>query len=238
MPKAPTPRERVRAEFTREIKDAARRHLAEHGPAGLSMRTLAKDVGLVSASALYRYYPGRDALLTALIADAYDALGEAADAAADPFDGADHADRWLAVCRAVRDWALAHPHEFALVHGSPVPGYTAPEDTTGPGTRLPLLIGRLFQEAAAAGAYRPLGDPAVPAPARAALAPLLDRLPPGTPAHLVVSALAAWSDLLGALALELFGHLARITTDPGAYFDHLMHRTGALLGLASPAASC
>ncbi|WP_442788519.1 hypothetical protein [Kitasatospora sp. YST-16] len=53
----------------------------------------------------------------------------------------------------------------------------------------------------------------------------------------MVSALAAWSDLLGALALELFGHLARITTDPGAYFDHLMHRTGALLGLASPAAS-
>ncbi|MFJ5232640.1 TetR/AcrR family transcriptional regulator [Kitasatospora sp. NPDC088391] len=232
MPKAPTPRERVRAEFTREIKDAARRQLAADGPAGLSMRTLARDVGLVSASALYRYYPGRDALLTALIADAFDALGDAADAAA-AAPAAGHPERWLAVCHAVRDWALAHPHEFALVHGSPVPGYTAPEDTTGPGTRLPLLVGRLFAEAAAAGAYRPVGDPAVPAAARAALAPLLDRLPPGPPDHLVVAALGAWSDLLGAVSLELFGHLARITADGRPFFEHRMRRTGALHGLTA-----
>ena len=134
-PKALTARERARIEFTRDIKEAARRQLAEHGPAGLSLRGVARDIGLASASALYRYFPGRDALLTALIADAYDALGDAADAAAAATRAEPYLTRWTGVCHAVRAWALAHPHEYALIHGSPVPGYEAPPDTTAPGIR-------------------------------------------------------------------------------------------------------
>ena len=73
-------RARVRAALTREIVDAARRHLAVDGAAGLSLRAVARELGMAS-SAVYRYFPSRDDLLTALIVDAYDALGAAAEEA-------------------------------------------------------------------------------------------------------------------------------------------------------------
>ncbi|MCU7820670.1 TetR/AcrR family transcriptional regulator [Kitasatospora sp. DSM 101779] len=234
MPAAPKPltaRERARIEFTRDIKEAARRQLAEHGPDGLSLRGVARDIGLVSASALYRYFPGRDALLTALITDSYDALGDAADAAVSAAADRDPAARWTALCHAVRDWAVAHPHEYALIYGSPVPGYTAPADTTAPGTRLPFLIGALFAEAAAAGCYRPGPAPAAPAEARRALQPLLDRLPGEVSADLVIAGVSAWTYLCGAVSFEVFGHRSAIVADPRAYFDHEIHRIGALLGI-------
>ncbi|WP_030275621.1 TetR/AcrR family transcriptional regulator [Streptomyces sp. NRRL B-24484] len=239
MPASPKPltaRERARIEFTRDIKEAARRQLAEHGPDGLSLRGVARDIGLVSASALYRYFPGRDALLTALITDSYDALGDAAGAAVTAAADRDPAGRWIALCHAVRDWAVAHPHEYALIYGSPVPGYTAPEDTTAPGTRLPFLIGALFAEAAAAGGYRPGPSPAAPEEARRSLRPLLDRLPGGTPADLVVAGVSAWTYLCGAVSFEVFGHRAAIVADPRAYFDHEVRRIGTLLGIVPPSA--
>ncbi|MFC9330104.1 TetR/AcrR family transcriptional regulator [Kitasatospora sp. NPDC057015] len=240
MPTAPrtlTARERARIEFTRDIKEAARRQLAEHGPAGISLRGVARDIGLVSASALYRYFPGRDALLTALIADGYDSLGDAADAAAEAADAQGHLDRWVAVCHAVRDWALAHPHEYALIHGSPVPGYTAPEDTREPGTRVPFLIGGLFARAAQDGAYHPLDGLPVPADAHRALAPLLGRLPEGIPDDLVIAGLTAWTYLFGAVSFEVFGHRAAIVADHRAYYDHEVRRLGILVGLGpAPAA--
>src|SRR5215207_9080182 len=112
--RVPTARERVRAELTTEITDAARRQLAEVGAAALSLRAVARELGMAS-SAVYRYFPSRDDLLTRLIIEGYDALGAAAEAADDPADPP--LDRWLAVCRTVRRWALAHPHEYALLYG-------------------------------------------------------------------------------------------------------------------------
>src|ERR1043166_4451027 len=125
-----TARERVRAELIREITEVARAQPATGGAAGLSLRAVARELGMVS-SAVYRYFPSRDDLLTALIIDGYNAIGAAVERA----DGACRRDdphgRGLAACRAVRDWALAHPHEYSLVYGSPVPGYRAPEQTIG-----------------------------------------------------------------------------------------------------------
>src|ERR1700688_4015750 len=103
-PNAPrTARERARAELTREIKEGARRQLAATGANGISLRAVARELGMVS-SALYRYYPSRDDLLTALIIDAYDAVGEAAERAiADGKpDESWGRDRWLAACHAIR----------------------------------------------------------------------------------------------------------------------------------------
>src|SRR4051812_40311512 len=129
-------RARARIEVTAAIKDEARKQLAEDGATKLSLRAVARELGMVS-SALYRYFPSRDDLLTALIVDAYDAVGEAAEhALAKQRKAASPAARWIAVCRAVRAWALAHPHEYALIYGSPVPGYTAPEATIGPAARV------------------------------------------------------------------------------------------------------
>src|SRR5437016_3399415 len=145
-----TARDRARAELTGEIKAVARRHLAEEGSAALSLRAVAREVGMVS-SAVYRYFPSRDDLLTALIIDAYDAVGERAEAAerASRNRGADA--RWLSVCEAVRAWALADPHEYALIFGSPVPGYAAPEATIGPASRVPLVLLRLIGDGVASG---------------------------------------------------------------------------------------
>src|SRR5579885_2276359 len=128
-------RARVRAEMIDEIKTIARRRLAEEGT-NVSLRAIARDLGMVS-SALYRYFPSRDDLLTALIVDAYNSLGEAAEKAdAGVADRKDIAGRWLAVARAVREWALHRPHEYALIYGTPVPGYAAPPDTVPPATRV------------------------------------------------------------------------------------------------------
>src|SRR5258706_4772974 len=110
-------RARVRAGLVDEIKSIARRQLAEHGAAALSLRAVAREVGLVS-SAVYRYFASRDELLTALILDAYNALGETAEQADAARDPADLIGRFESVCHAVRAWALSHPHEYALTYGS------------------------------------------------------------------------------------------------------------------------
>src|ERR1700742_4446639 len=127
-----TARERARTELTREIKEEARRQLAAAGADGLSLRAVARELGMVS-SALYRYYPSRDDLLTALIIDAYNALGEAAErAVAGP---AAARERWVAAWHAIRDGVRSNSHEYALICGSPVPGSGAPEATIGPAAR-------------------------------------------------------------------------------------------------------
>ena len=131
-----TARERARAELTQVIKDEARRQLAEVGAHGLSLRAVARELGMVS-SALYRYFPSRDRLLTELIVDAYNAVGEAAESAAHT---GDQRQRWHAIWQATRKWAKAHPHEYALIYGSPIPGYEAPQDTVIPAGRVGLAL--------------------------------------------------------------------------------------------------
>src|SRR6187455_3051463 len=128
-------RERAKAEVRSEILDVARKHLADSGPTELSVRAVARELGLVP-SAVYRYFENRDELLTALIIESYDALGAEAEAALTSASLRKPATRWLAVARAIRAWALRNPHEFALLYGTPVPGYSAPDDTVAPGTRV------------------------------------------------------------------------------------------------------
>ena len=127
-------RDIARAHLTAEITDTARRHLVEHGAAGLSLRAVSRELGMAS-SAIYRYFPSRDALLTQLIVDAYDALGAAVEAAEGAVDRADNLARFRAIAHSVRAWALTNPHEYALIYGSPLPGYVAPADTNDPATQ-------------------------------------------------------------------------------------------------------
>ncbi len=134
-----TARDRARAEITAEILDAGRRHLATDGAAGLSLRAVARELGMAS-SAVYRYVASRDDLLTRLIIDAYNSLGAAAEVREAAVDRGDLAGRWSAICAAVRGWALANPNEYALIYGSPVPGYVAPPDTIAPASRVSNLL--------------------------------------------------------------------------------------------------
>lgn len=225
-----TARQRVRAELTAEITDVARSHLAEHGAEGLSLRAVARELGMVS-SALYRYFPSRDHLLTALIVEAYDAVGAAAEEAAGAVGPDDLQGRWLALATATRGWAVAHPHEWALIFGSPVPGYRAPSDTIDPAARIPLLLIGLGQEAADRRA-RPRTDPAPPPDAvRADLQRLRDATGATLDDHELARGIAAWTALVGTISFELFGHLNNVITDHDAFFAHQMAAVGRDLGL-------
>ena len=133
-----------------EIKAVARRQLADSGADGLSLRAVSRELEMVS-SALYRYFPSRDDLLTALIVDAYRSLGEAAAEAESAVRRPDLGGRFLATASATRRWAVEHRHEWALIFGSPIPGYAAPPDTIDPAAQIPLLLLAIAADATAAG---------------------------------------------------------------------------------------
>ncbi len=226
-----TARERVRAELTREIADTARRHLATEGAAGLSLRAVAREMGMVS-SAVYRYFPSRDDLLTTLIIDGYNAVGAAVEDAAAGCRGGDYPGRWLAACRAVRTWALAHPHEYALVYGSPVPGYRAPAQTIGPASRVAVVFGRIISDALAAGALDP---PRLGTAPPGGFGPDADRLResvlPAAPDDVAARALAAWASVFGMVSFELFGQFENVVTDRDGYYDYVVTCWGRVIGL-------
>jgi AcrR family transcriptional regulator len=228
-------RARVRAELVQEIKDEARRQLAESGAPALSLRAVARELGMVS-SAIYRYFPSRDQLLTALIIDAYDAIGAATEAADSACDRSDVAGRWSAACHAVRDWALGHPHEYALVYGSPVPGYLAPQDTIGPASRVTLIIAGVVRDAADSGQ---LGMPFMPelspklSKAAAIEAARVKKLAlQGVPNDAIVRTLVAWTQLFGMVSFEIFGRFEGVVEDVSAIFDQAVITMAAYVGIA------
>lgn len=236
MEKARTARQRAREDITAEILEAARIRLAETGPGGLSLRAVARDVEMVS-SAVYRYFPSRDHLLTALLIRAYDELGDAAETADETVvDRSDTAARWMATCRAVREWALAHPHDYALLYGSPVTGYAAPQDTVVPATRVVVRLIEIVVAAQESGAKPPLPPPGATSgfaqSFRGAVAEIERRtaLTLDVPTELVGRLLMAWSSVFGVLSFELWGHLIGAVEDRAAYFDGVVARLWHDLG--------
>ncbi|OBI43356.1 TetR family transcriptional regulator [Mycobacterium kyorinense] len=217
-------RERIEA----RILELGRRHLVDYGAAGLSLRAIARDLGMVS-SAVYRYVSSRDELLTRLLVDAYSTLADAVDRARDA-DPEVWSDDVLAIAHAARRWAIAHPASWALLYGSPVPGYHAPaERTVGPGTR---VVGALF-DAVAAGITTGdivLTNNAAPQPVSADFARLRHEF--GFPGDdpVVAKCFAIWAGLVGAISLEVFGQYGSDTlTDPEAVFDTQVRLLAGLL---------
>lgn len=231
MASAPqTARARARAELTRAILDRAGEQLAEVGPAALSVRQIARDLEMAS-SAVYRYFPSRDALLTALLIEAYDDLGDAVERAdAAVATRLDLHARWRHVCHAIHDWARAQPHRYALLYGSPVPGYAAPDDTVTSAGRVTGAILAILHDAQTAGL-----SPAPPVPLtaaeRAGLAPVRGFLDPPFDDDVLARGLVAWAALFGSISLELFGHMYRGVLDYDAHFAQVVDQLAADLGL-------
>lgn len=225
-----TARERARAELTREIKDQARRQLAVVGADGLSLRAVARELGMVS-SALYRYFPSRDDLLTALIVDAYGALATAAESADEP--GQPPRIRLRAVCAAVRSWSRANPHQYALIYGSPVPGYSAPQITVESAARIPLALLRIVREGwtgrgvDGAEPSSPVLTPVLAAQMRA----VADQFAPELPEHVLADGLLAWTQLFGVISFELFGQLVGSADPSDEFFAHAVDRMADQIGL-------
>jgi len=217
-------RARVRAEMIEEIKTTARGYLSTDG-ANLSLRAVARDLGVVS-SALYRYFASRDDLLTALIIDAYNALGDVVEEASASRPREDLEGRWLAIAHAIREWALHQPHEYALIYGSPVPGYQAPQDTVGPATRSSFTLIGLLRDGVELGIYTGDGDP-LPGPLREDLARLRADAAPHVPEALLARGMAGWLLIFGTVSFELFGQFETVVTDRQAFFDFQMREAFA-----------
>jgi AcrR family transcriptional regulator len=211
-------RQQSRDRIEGQIIELGRRHLVTEGPAGLSLRAIARDLGMVS-SAVYRYVASRDDLLTLLLVDAYSELADAVDRAWEE-SGGSWRDQVLAMAHAARRWAVDQPASWALLYGSPVPGYHAPrERTVGPGTR---VVGALFDAIAAGIASSEIVESNI-----AAAQPLssdFDRLRaefdfPGDDSA-VAKCFLLWAGLVGAISLEVFGQYGADTlTEPGVVFD-------------------
>lgn len=230
---AGTPRERARAQTMAEIVRIGRAHLASEGAAALSLRAVARDLGVVS-SAVYRYVKSRDELLTLLVVDGYDELGDAVDAALAKARRAGHRGRFIALGRAVRSWALAEPATYALLFGSPVPGYHAPaERTTGPGTRVVGALVGLLDEAYAAGGLADATATALPGRLGRDFATIRADLGLGLPDEVLARGVLAWAALFGCVSFEVFGQYGQDTFSAAdTLFDHHLAVIADTVGLS------
>lgn len=210
-------RARVRAELTNEIKRLAREQLAAVGAPNLSLRAIARELDMAS-SAMYRYFSTRDDLLTALIIDAYDALGEVGERADAAVPNGGFRERFNAVAGAARDWAVAHPAEWGLLFGTPVPGYAAPPDTIGPATRFAGVLMGILDDAHRAG-LRPPATRRASAPAvHRDLTQLAARSGLVIDPELLAIGIHLWISLVGTIGFLLHGHLHNVIEDQDAFF--------------------
>ncbi|MET8833675.1 TetR/AcrR family transcriptional regulator [Micromonospora sp. NPDC004540] len=217
---APTRRERLRTATLAEIKDAARRLLVTGGVEAVSLRAIARDMGM-TAPAIYRYFPSLEALVVALAGDLYDELRREIEAARDAA-GADPGDQLVEMCRAMRRWAVGHPAEFTLIFGSPAPGLREFADQCvdpgHPGARFGAVFLTPFV-ALTRGARLPT-PPAELLQQRLGghLAPLAAKHG-DLPIQVAYAFLSAWTRLYGLVAMEVFGHLGWAVDRPEALFE-------------------
>jgi len=219
-------RQRVHAAVREDIIGTAREQLAAAGAASLSLRAVARELGM-APSAMYRYFQSRDELLTALIVEAYDAMGAVAEAAAE-HGGGTAAERFKSVCWALRDWALAHPHEYALLYGTPVPGYHAPELTIDPASRVTRVLGGILRDACQAGE---IAESRIPPISEAQ--PVAEEVMAGVPLPAVARGLAVWSFLFGQISFEVFGRFEGVVTNGEVLFDYAISTMLDIVGMAA-----
>ncbi|MGY1738004.1 TetR/AcrR family transcriptional regulator [Geodermatophilus sp. SYSU D00684] len=229
-------RERLRAETLRDIRSAARRVLVEHGPDGLALRAIAREVGL-TAPALYRYYASREELVEQVVADLYDELCDHLEAARDAVVPPRPGAQLLVTARAFRTWAVGHPAEFGLLFGSAADGVVPDETGEGPAAVAGRRFGGVFAALLAAVYFqRPF-----PVPADADLAPDFQeqlrawcaKLPVELPLGVMAVFLSCWVRLYGLVCMEVFGHLKFALVDAAPLFEAEMRAIGEQLGISA-----
>lgn len=226
-----TARQQAREHVIAEIITVSRRQLAAEGAASLSLRAVARELDMAS-SAIYRYVKSRDELLTMLIVNAYNALGEAAENAS--VTKGTVAANWRSMCHAIRTWAIEHPHEYALLFGSPVPGYVAPASTVDPASRVTLILARLLDEAYRAGDIAATHGAVLQEDLASELHELVNAVIPDVPAEIVARGLAAWTLVLGHVSFEVFGRFDDMVVSSNAFFDNVVTLSMEVMGLEAP----
>jgi AcrR family transcriptional regulator len=223
-------RAQARLETTTEIKRLAREQIASKGAANLSLREIARGMG-VASSALYRYFASRDQLLTVLIIESYDDIGDTVERADANCSRDDLTGRWRAVSQSLRNWALTNPSDYGLIFGTPVPGYEAPIDTIAPALRYTNVLLHLLADAQVVGC-----KPLITVPTTKGVSREYKRVRANLGIKLtddmLLAGLAAWAALFGAISIELFGHVDTVFTNPETHFRALTEMLGnQMLGM-------
>ena len=218
-----TRREKLRQETHQEILDTAKRQITAQGAAALSLRAIAREMGM-TAPAIYRYFENRDALVTALILEAYASFGAALEAYTNT---GNPIENFTALGMAYREWALTNPEQYQLIFGTPIPGYQAPDVETVPAARKTLMV-----LVAAIEALRATGE-LTPQPEYAQLpksiAAAMEQF--GESAPSIYLATLLWSKLHGLVSLELNNHLRYLIGDPEAFYAQELQAILRQLGL-------
>ena len=200
-----TRRERLRAATIDEIKTIARQQMTDTGTAALSLRAVAREMGMTSP-ALYRYFDSRDDLVTALIVDAFNSFADTLKSAPETFPEDEHANRVAAIAEAYRQWALSHPQEYTLIFGTPIPGYHAPMEVTDPAAERSMLA--LIKELDSAYQDgKPLVTESSPA-LQDQMKYWMDKYSEAGAVAVIHAALGCWALIHGLVSLELYGHLS------------------------------
>jgi AcrR family transcriptional regulator len=228
-------RARLREQTSDEIKTIALKLMADGGPDAISLRAIARQMGM-TAGAIYSYFATRDDLVTTLIGDVYTAAVRAAESARDAVPETDPGGRIVAWAQAMRAWALANPEGFRLIYGDPVPGYQAPDD--GPAkdaelracTGLVDLVAAAWPSAAAQQSDRRRYEwsdfePDLVDHVRERFADL--------PPEAIALTLRVWGRMHGLVALEIYGHLSGLVHDRESVYCDEMSDLVASLGFAA-----
>lgn len=207
-------RDRLRHQTIVEARNIALRQLAEVGAGGISLNAIARDMGM-TGPALYRYIPSRDALLTDLVLDAYEHLGDAIWADVESSAGKDPETRLRSQAQALRDWTLANPHRYLLIFGTPVPGFHAPVERTQPAAQRVLEASIVLLLDVTPDHWEPSSDPFdIELETWASRAGI-----PSMPGALLRQALYGWTRLHGVLSLEIEGHFGMGLPDPARLYE-------------------
>jgi len=199
------------------IKESAWKQIAESGAPALSLRAIARRLG-ITAPAIYNYFPDRDALVTALIVEAFTALGQSQKAAIRNLPPGDLLTRVTSLGLAYRDWAIAYPQRYQLIFGTPIPGYQAPEDITLPAAAWALLpLIETLQTVFLDGSLR-IDRRAPRTPALTSMFEAWSQFAGGTEVEVLYAALVIWSRVHGLVTMEIGRQMPSFITDPGEVF--------------------
>lgn len=227
----PERRDRRRSETKEEIKETGRQLLAESGASGLSLRAIAKRMGM-TAPGLYHYFGSINDLITALILDAFTQLAKAVEKADAEVTSRNTAERLAAVAHAWRRWALDHPIDFQLLYGNPIPTYEQPTDITYPAARRSFIVtANIFARAIERGEIElPEESRRLPPEIERSLDALTRVEGHDLPPYALYLAAISWARLHGHIMLELFHLIQPVITDVDALFAHevkaLIRQTG------------
>lgn len=202
------------------IMAVARNQMESKGTAGLSLRAIARELG-VTAPAIYNYYPRLEDLITTLIVDAFTDLAETMEASREENIDTSRISQIKAMIYAYRQWAVDHPVDFQLIYGNPIPGYQAPFEVTGPLARRPFLsIFRLFAEAEDKSELElPPEYSEVPGTISDHLVDWRRESGVDISDILVCLIMSGWARIHGLVMLELFHHIQPVIGDPDAMYE-------------------